>query len=574
MFKRCKEWLHFFGVTFFILGIIVLCSAGIMVFRHISATSGKNDSKADGFTIDYYEVNLDVNTKNQIHVTENIGVNFYETGHHGIFRFVPEWLKYTSKDGKTKSRRGVITNLRCENEDYEVDTIKGKQRVKIGSAYETLDTGIHEYVISYDYDMGGDIYKGFDELIFHAFGDYWGTEINGAKVTINLPKKIDDTSAVKFFADKKRKKDITSYVDYTVDGNTITAQVSKNYNLNGALTVDVELPDGYFEDAQVNYKTKAFILSALCMLSLLVSFFFWNKNKDSDLFDKGDVSGINVGGLEAVEMGYIYGGSGQLLLITVIIQLATKGYIRIKNPSSKKKLTLQKVNKSDVALSDAERLVYDGLFKNGNNVIPAEDTRIRKLNSKLNKMLEEKFDSKIYNIASYVEFMISSFLFLISSIGICVAYIWSEDMDPTLRWFFLPAFLSVIATGIFAVKTPKKSAYGEELIARIEAYKNYLSTIKKQDLEAKIKDDHDYFDEVLPYAFIFGISKKLVQKYDYNANATNRYIKYTDNITSSVYYTDTSTSSSSSSSSSSSGCGGGCSSCGGGCSSCGGGGSW
>ncbi|MCR5415544.1 MAG: hypothetical protein K6E79_01965, partial [Pseudobutyrivibrio sp.] len=109
-------------------------------------------------------------------------------------------------------------------------------------------------------------------------------------------------------------------------------------------------------------------------------------------------------------------------------------------------------------------------------------------------------------------------------------------------------------------------------IARIEAYKNYLSTIKKQDLEAKIKDDHDYFDEVLPYAFIFGISKKLVQKYDYTANVTNRYIKYTDNITSSVYYTDTSTSSSSSSSSS--GCGGGCSSCGGGCSSCGGGGSW
>ncbi len=572
MFKRCKEWLHFFGVTFFILGIIVLISAGIMVFSHISATSGKNDSKADGFTIDYYEVNLDVNTKNQIHVTENIGVNFYETGHHGIFRFIPEWLKYTSKNGKTKSRRGVITNLRCENEDYEVDTIKGKQRVKIGSAYETLDTGIHEYVISYDYDMGGDIYKGFDELIFHAFGDYWGTEINGAKVTINLPKKIDDTSAVRFFADKKRKKDITSYVDYTIEDNTIVAQVSKDYKLNGALTVDVELPDGYFEAAQVNYKTTAFVLSALCMLSLLVSFFFWNKNKDSDLFDKGDVSGINVGGLEAVEMGYIYGGSGQLLLITVIIQLATKGYIRIKNPSSKKKLTLQKVNKSEVALSDSEKLVYDGLFKNGNNVIPAEDTHVRKLNSKLNKMLEEKFDSKIYNIASYVEFMISSFLFLISSIGICVAYIWSEDMDPTLRWFFLPAFLSVIATGIFAVKTPKKSAYGEELIARIEAYKNYLSTIKKQDLEAKIKDDHDYFDEVLPYAFIFGISKKLVQKYDYTANATNSYIKYTDNITSSVYYTDTSTSSSSSSSSS--GCGGGCSSCGGGCSSCGGGGSW
>ena len=572
MFKRCKEWLHFFGVTFFILGILVLIFAGFMVGTHFIETSKTNDSKADGFTIEYYEVNLDVTTKNKIHVTENIGINFYEPGHHGIFRFVPEWLKYTSKDGKTRPRRGVITELRCENEDYEVDTVSGKQRVKIGSAYETLEPGIYEYVISYDYDMGGDIYKGFDEFIFHTFGDYWGTEINGAKVTIELPKKIDSATSVSFFADKKRKNDITSYVDYTVDDHTITAQVSEDYNLKGALTVDVELPDGFFADAQVNYKTTAFVLSALCLVSLLVSCFFWNKNKDSDLFDKDDISGTNIGGLEAVEMGYIYGGSGQLLLITVIIQLATKGYIRIKNPSSKKKLTLQKVNKSEVALSDAERLVYDGLFKNGNEVIPAQDTRVRKLNSKLNKMLEEKFDSKIYNIASYVEFMISSLLFFLSSLEISFAYIRSEDMDPTLRWFFLPAFLAVIATGFFAAKTPKKSAYGEELIARVEAYKNYLSAVKKQDLEAKIDKDHDYFDEVLPYAFIFGISKKLLNKYDYTANATNRYIKYTDNITSSVYYTDTSTSSSSSSSSS--GCGGGCSSCGGGCSSCGGGGSW
>ena len=38
MFKRCKGWLHLFGVTFFILGIIVLISAGIMIFSHISAT--------------------------------------------------------------------------------------------------------------------------------------------------------------------------------------------------------------------------------------------------------------------------------------------------------------------------------------------------------------------------------------------------------------------------------------------------------------------------------------------------------------------------------------------------------
>ena len=573
MFKRCKEWLHFFGVTFLILGIICLILCGIQIVGFIINSSSSKASKADGFTIEAYEVNLDVDENNKIHVTEDITVNFYEDGHHGIFRFIPEWLKYTSKDKKTMSRKGEITNLECENEEYTVDTIHGKKRIKIGSAYYTLDEGDYDYVISYDYDMGGDVYKGFDELIFHAFGDYWGTEINGAKVNITLPKDIDSSSKVSFFADKKRKKDISAQVDYTVDGNTITAVVSKDYHLNGALTVDVELPDGYFTDSTVNYKSLAFRLCLICLASVLISFFFWNKNKDSDLFDGEYVSGTAPGGLEAVEMGYIYQGSGQLLLVTVIIQLAAKGYIRIKNPSSKTKLKIHKVNTSIGNMTEAEKLVYEGLFQNGSEVNPAEDKSVRKLNGKLCKMLEAKFDSQIYNITSYVEFFISSFLFFASCVAWGFAYIKSEDMDPTLRWFFLPAFLAIIATGFFAANTPKKSAYGEELQARVEAYKDYLSGIKKADLEAKIKEDPDYFDEILPYAFILGISKKLVQKYDYTANATNRYIKYTDNITSSVYYTDTYTSSSSSSGSSS-GCGGGCSSCGGGCSSCGGGGSW
>ncbi len=575
MIERRKKLLEFFSIVFFILGIISLIICSVLIVRFFSNSTKSTDSVADGFTIESYEVNLDVDSNNKIHVTEDINVNFYEDGHHGIFRFIPEWLKYTSKNNKTMSRRAKITNLECKDENYEVDSIHGKERIKIGSSYYTLDPGNYEYEISYDYDMGGDIYKGFDEFIFHAFGDYWGTEIKGAKVNITLPEDIDSASKVLFFADKKRKKDITSQVNYTVDGNTITAVVSKDYQLNGALTVDVELPDGYFIDARVNYKSIAFILCSFCFISLLISFFFWNKNKDSDLSDGEHVAGVVPGGLEAVEMGYIYGGRGQLLLVTVIIQLAGKGYIRIKNPSSKKNLKIIKVNTSVSNMTDAEKLVYEGLFKNGNEVNPVEDKNVRKLNDKLCKMLEAKIDPQIYNITSYVEFFISSVLFFVSSVAWGFAYIMAEDMDSALRWLFWPAFVAIIVTGFFAAKTPKKTAYGIETQAAVETYKDYLSNIHKKDLEAKIKENPDYFDEILPYAFILGISKALVKKYDFEANVTNRYRKYTDNLTSAIYYGDTNTGSGSSSSGSGcSSCGGGCSSCGGGCSSCGGGGSW
>lgn len=570
MHSNRKSWLSFLGTLFFILGIIFLIIGGFQVLGHVINTVKSNNPEADGFYIDSYEVNLDVDGSNKIHVTENIVVSFYERGHHGIFRFIPEWLKYTSKDGKTKSRNGMITNLQCDNEDYTVDTIHGKKRIKIGNEYTTLAAGQYAYVISYDYDMNGDIYKGFDELIFHAFGDYWGTEIKGARVNIKLPKDIDASTVISFFADKKRKNDITPYVNYKVDGNIITAQVSEDYKLNGALTFDIELPDGYFTDSKITYGSKAFIFSIVCFACFLGCFFFWNKNRDGDLLGEETTVATAPKGLEAVEMGYIYGGSGQLLLITVILQLATKDYIRIKNPSSKTKLKIEKTPKIADNLSYTEKFVYENLFKKGDSVIPAEDSQVRKLNSKLTKMLEEKFDSSIYNLSSYVEYVFSSILFFVACISFCMGYIFSEDMHPMLKWLFLPAFVCTIVSGYFAVKTPKKSSYGNQMHQRIEDYKDYLSAIKKQELEKEIKENPDYFDEILPYAFILGVSKKLVKKYDFEVDATNRYYNYTDNITTNVYYDSSSTSTGSSSS----GCGGGCSSCGGGCSSCGGGGSW
>lgn len=590
MHSNRKSWLSFLGTLFFILGIITLIISGILILGHIINSVKSNNSKADGFYIDSYEVNLDVDSSNKIHVTENITVDFYESDHHGIFRFIPEWLKYKSKDGKTNSRRAEISNIDVEGvahssdlmyasyfnqrglDDFTVDTIHGKQRIKIGNSYYTLEKGLYTYQISYDYDMNGDIYKGFDELIFHAFGDYWGTEINGARVNIKLPKDIDASTVISFFADKKRKNDITSYVNYKVDGNIITAQVSEDYKLNGALTVDIELPDGYFTDSKVTYGSKAFIFSIVCFACFLGCFFFWNKNRDRDLLGEETTVATAPNGLEAVEMGYIYGGSGQLLLITVILQLATKGYIRIKNPSSKTKLKIEKTPKVADNLSYTEKFVYENLFKKGDSVIPAEDSQVGKLNSKLTKMLEEKFDSSIYNLNSYVEYVFSSILFFVACISFCMGYIFSEDMHPILRWLFLPAFVCTIISGYFAVKTPKNSSYGNQMHQRIEDYKNYLSAIKKQELEKEIKENPDYFDEILPYAFILGVSKKLVKKYDFEVDATNRYYNYTDNITTNVYYDYSS--SNSGSSSSSSGCGGGCSSCGGGCSSCGGGGSW
>ena len=74
-------------------------------------TTKENKTSNGGFTIENYNVLLNVNENNVVNVTENIKTNFYEDNHHGIYKFIPEWLEYTSKDGKTiKSVKELKTN--------------------------------------------------------------------------------------------------------------------------------------------------------------------------------------------------------------------------------------------------------------------------------------------------------------------------------------------------------------------------------------------------------------------------------------------------------------------------------
>ena len=286
-FKNSKSKynkLHKWIVIFLVLGLISMTLFGfsILINKKNRSTSVSSTS-ADGFTIEGYKIIMDVDESNSIDVKEYVTVDFYEEGHHGIYRFIPSWLEYTNKDGIKQSRESKLSNLKVVGEKYTIDTVSGKKRIKIGDANKTLPIGNHTYEINYTYNMGFDPYENFDEFIFHAFGDYWGTEIKNASIVINLPKTFDSQNKIKFFADKNRKKDITSYVNYNVIGNTIYANLSSNYKLNSALTIDIELPEGYFVNGSNNYGKKSLVLCIICIVFAILSFILWLINgKDLD----------------------------------------------------------------------------------------------------------------------------------------------------------------------------------------------------------------------------------------------------------------------------------------------------
>ena len=370
----------------------ILFSSIIICFIYAMGIGTKSFSTnlADGFTIKAYDVTLDVKENNVVDVTEKITVNFLANNKHGIYKYTPYWLKYTSKDGRTISRKSNITNLRSVSDPYSTDIVNKKERIKLGSASEYVKKGLKEYIIKYTYDMGSDPYLGFDEFIFHAYGDYWGTQIQNPTIHVNMPKDISNYN-INFFADKYRNNNINKYVKYTVEGNSLTAKV-QDMDLFSSLTLDIELPEGYFSKGSYNYGFISLTLILCAIILTIISYYKWLKHGKN--FEKvaQTVEFYPPDGLNSAEIGYIYNNrnTSSKLTVSLIVALAGKGYIKIDEEEDKIKITnlyplvrldkdsyeyegpkacveIDKIKDMDDTLSNDAKTMMTFLFKEGNH---------------------------------------------------------------------------------------------------------------------------------------------------------------------------------------------------------------
>ena len=393
-------------VKFFLFGWLAITIFEVLIGGIILLFSDdtENISLADGYTISAYNIILDVKEDNKIDVTENITVNWKSSYRHGIYKFTPEWLQYTDKNGNTIKRKSTVSNLRSTSDPYTTDWVKKKARIKLGSASEYVSLGEKTYNIEYTYDMGRDPFKNFDEFIFHAFGDYWGTEIKNATIQINMPKSIEGYN-VNFFTDKKRKENVTSYVDYEVIGNTLYAKFNQdkytsyyNKKLKKSLTVDIELPEGYFVGGSWNYGWGSFIITLIIFGITAYTIFKWKKYGKDYSKPAQTVEFYPPENMSAAEVGYIYGRqTSKKLTISLIVQLASKGYIKIDELKEKKK----EIQITNLALIRPNELVsFDSRIIKVKKLKEADDYLTKKETTMMNylfkkgdtKSLEANFD--------------------------------------------------------------------------------------------------------------------------------------------------------------------------------------
>jgi len=433
--------------------ILLLVISLILIPNNVFATG------FDEYFLNNYDINIIVNEDNTLKITENIGA-YFRVSKHGIFRKIPLKNKVTRLDGTTSYNRAKISEINVSDK-YTISTENGYRVIKIGDANRTL-TGQKNYVISYLYNLGKDTGQEYDELYFNLIGSEWDTSISNITFTITMPKEFDE-SKLGVSSGRTGSTD-SSYIEYKVNGNVITGKVTRTLYSGEALTVRLELPEGYFVGANSEVDNSIYLMFIIPIIFLIISIIMWYKyGKDNQVIET--VEFYPPEGFNSLEVGFLYKGKATNQDVTsLLVYLANKGYIKIKETeekslfTSKQSFKIIKLKEYDGNNID-EEMFLNGLFNKrtglrtlvtDNNV----DTNLNEVTSEdlynnfyltMNKIIaninNKENKNKIFEKSTFKKKLIIVLLILISlivSLGV-----------PTLSFAGFSEFFPVVGMSLF-----------------------------------------------------------------------------------------------------------------------------
>lgn len=322
------------------------------------------DIIGDGeYALTKYKIDIKVNKNNTFNITEYITA-YFNVDKHGIFRKIPLRNEVVRLDGTKSNNRAKISDIKV-NEQFTTYNESGDKVIKIGDSNFTL-TGSKDYIINYLYNIGKDTSKEYDEFYFNIIGYKWDTTISNAEFTITMPKEFDKSKLG--FSSGPQGSTENSNVIYTVNGNIITGSYNGLLNAGEALTIRLELPDGYFVGASSNFDMIMILAIIVPIIFAILAGMMWYRyGRDEKAIET--VEFYPPEGFNSVEVGFLYKGTANSNdVVSLLIYLANKGYISIAETeeqalfSKTKGFKITKVKEYD-GNNPNERLFLSGLFK-------------------------------------------------------------------------------------------------------------------------------------------------------------------------------------------------------------------
>jgi uncharacterized membrane protein YgcG len=93
------------------------------------------------------------------------------------------------------------------------------------------------------------------------------------------------------------------------------------------------------------------------------------------------------------------------------------------------------------------------------------------------------------------------------------------QLSSPVTWFAVSCAAAVVGTLLIGFRMHPRSLYGKDLVSRIRGFRRFLETAEKDRLKLLVEQDPQYFYNILPYAYVLGVSSKWIARFDEIAEA-------------------------------------------------------
>lgn len=508
MFKK----IFFFA---FVLSFFLLPFAGL----------ARDLSQATDWYIKNFNSDIVVNSDSSLLITEKIVADCGNLPNkHGIFRVLPTEINTTAGKIKTPVELISITNFLGNPYEYQASRGNGTITWKIGDADKTV-TGINEYKIVYKVKNAVREQNGRSELYWNLNGNFWQIETDNYSAEIKFPAGVNrDNTNIQIYSGSLGAKG-NDLADAKWAGNILHFQSKRTLAAGVGITVSAAMPTGiftaYVPTISDQYPDWPWILMPFAVFIICLA--VWKKYGQDPAMRKTVIAEYEApDNLGPLEVGLIH-GSGSLsnkFITAAIIQMAVDKILTITETETKvllvpfKDYRLEKTNNSEAVarLLPAEKRIYEAIFdgktvsgSDSKKYISEMKNKFYKAYSDINKKCKAWLTENEY--MDKAGFKIRTIMSIVGGFFVFVVFLAFKDASPQL---LVSAIVSSVIITIFAALMVRRTPKGAETAWKIKGFKLFINTAEKY--RARFYEKENMFEKVLPYAIVFGLTKKWIEK--------------------------------------------------------------
>ena len=440
-------------------------------------------------------------------VTETIIYDFGNEGRHGIFREIP--IIYKNKDGKKfKIDFQLISIKNEEGISYQYKQAKKGENIslKIGDPDKYV-TGEKIYVISYKLSGVITYFSDHDEFYWNVTGNNWPVPIDFTQAVVTLSQEVSGNIKAICYTGRSGSQKQNCQFNLELP-NKIVFVTTKSLSSFEGLTTVASFPKNIV--AYVELKEAGLSFSVKILLTIIATgyylvapfsiLYFWLKYGRDPKVGKPVTAWFNPPKdkknkkLSVAEVGTLVDEyANEKDLSATIIDLAIRGYLKIKQKGKEFTLIKTKDFVKDGSLKSHEKTMLKFFFKD------KDETSSKILKKNFYKTSKKVMDGLYKTLVEKGFFpenpeKIRNKFYLISILG----------------FFTLNFPLGVLAL-LFGRVMPRKTLFGAQAKVKALGLKNFLSS-QERTLEFQEKNWH-FFEKLLPFAIVFNVANLWAKRF-------------------------------------------------------------